>query len=257
MPLALLTSLPLAADARTSVLGLVLQAGPFAKGVLALLFVMSVVCWAIMWGRWRLLRGVARADESFARAFRARRGLGEVRMTAAQNPGSVLGRLAVTGLGALADRGRESGPADSGTIDLAARAMQRARVHEMEILERNLAFLATTGSVSPFLGLMGTVWGVMTAFLNIGVQGSASLIVVAPGIAEALIATLAGLAAAIPATVGYNHFVSRVRSIDNLAAAFITEFADVAAREPHAAEAHAAEPHARVTPEVARREAGV
>jgi biopolymer transport protein TolQ len=251
MPLAFLSSVLLAADARTSVLALILQAGVFAKGVLALLFVMSVVCWAIMWGRWRLLRGVTRADEAFARAFRARRGLAEVRLTAAQHPDSVLGRLAVTGLGVLSERGREAAHADAGGLELATRAMQRARVHEMEILERNLAFLATTGSVSPFLGLMGTVWGVMTAFLNIGVQGSASLIVVAPGIAEALIATLAGLAAAIPATVGYNHFVSRVRSIDNLAAAFITEFADVAAREPHAAESHA-----RGAPEAARQEVG-
>jgi biopolymer transport protein TolQ len=96
------------------------------------------------------------------------------------------------------------------------------------------------------------VWGVMTAFLSIGVQGSASLIVVAPGIAEALIATLAGLAAAIPAVVGYNHFVARVRSIDNLAAAFITEFADVALGEQPAAEAPA-----RAAPEPLRREAGV
>jgi len=251
MPLAFLPPLIVAADARTSVVSLILQAGAFAKAVLALLFVMSVVCWAIMWGRWRLLRRVTLADEAFARAFRARRGLGEVRLTAAQHPDSVLGRLAVTGLGVLSDRGRDAARADADSVELATRAMQRARVHEMEILERNLAFLATTGSVSPFVGLMGTVWGVMTAFLNIGVQGSASLIVVAPGIAEALIATLAGLAAAIPAVVGYNHFVSRVRSIDNLAAAFITEFADVASRDPHAAETHP-----RPAADVARQEVG-
>jgi biopolymer transport protein TolQ len=251
MPLAPFSPLPLAADARTSVLALILQAGAFAKAVLALLFVMSVVCWAIMWGRWRLLRRVSRADEAFARAFRARRGLAEVRLTAAQHPDSVLGRLAVTGLGVVSDRSREAAGDDANALELATRAMQRARVHEMEVLERHLAFLATTGSVSPFLGLMGTVWGVMTAFLNIGVQGSASLIVVAPGIAEALIATIAGLAAAIPAVVGYNYFVSRVRSIDNLAAAFITEFADLAAREPHAAEGHA-----RSAPEVTRQEVG-
>jgi biopolymer transport protein TolQ len=251
MALALLPSFPLAANARASVLALVLQAGPFAKGVLALLFVMSVVCWAIMWGRARLLRRVTAADDAFARAFRARRGLGEVRLSAAQHPDSVLGRLAVTGVAVLGERGGELARFDPARVDFAARAMQRVRVHEMEILERHLSFLATTGSVSPFVGLMGTVWGVMTSFLNIGVQGSASLIVVAPGIAEALIATLAGLAAAIPAVVGYNHFVARVRSIDNLAAAFITEFADVALSEPAAPEA------ARAAPEPLRRGAGV
>jgi biopolymer transport protein TolQ len=252
MAIASLLPLPLAASARASVVSLVLQAGPFAKGVLALLFVMSVVCWAIMWGRARLLRRVALADDAFGRAFRARRGLGEARLTAAQHPDSVLGRLAVTGVAVLGERGGDGARIDPARVDFAARAMQRVRVHEMEILERHLAFLATTGSVSPFIGLMGTVWGVMTAFLNIGVQGSASLIVVAPGIAEALIATLAGLAAAIPAVVGYNHFVARVRSIDNLAAAFITEFADVALGEQPVAEAHA-----RAAPAPLPREAGV
>lgn len=252
MALALLTPLPLAADARTSVPALIMQAGAFAKGVLLVLFIMSVVCWAIMWGRWRLLRRVTRADDGFSRTFRARRALGEVRLTAAQHPESVLGRVAIVGQGVLSERNQEGGPPDPAVLDLAARAMQRARVHEMEILEKNLAFLATTGSVAPFLGLMGTVWGVMTAFLNIGVQGSASLIVVAPGIAEALIATLAGLAAAIPAVVGYNHFVSRVRSIDNLAAAFITEFIDVAAHEPRGGTAQA-----RLAAEPVHREAGV
>src|SRR5215510_7979209 len=108
--------------------------------------------------------------------------------------------------------------------------MQRARTDEMERLERHVSIVSTTGSVAPFVGLMGTVWGVMTAFLNIGVQGSASLVVVAPGIAEALIATLAGLAAAIPAVIGYNQLVSRVRSIDNFAVAFISEFADMASQ---------------------------
>ena len=93
-------------------------------------------------------------------------------------------------------------------------------------LERHVGFLATTGSVAPFIGLMGTVWGVMAAFVNIGAQGSASLVVVAPGIAEALIATVAGLAAAIPAVVGYNHCLGRLREIGNGAAQFTSEFLD-------------------------------
>src|SRR5262249_56787452 len=97
---------------------------------------------------------------------------------------------------------------------------------ETALLERHVGFLATTGSVSPFIGLMGTVWGVMTAFLNIGAQGSASLVVVAPGIAEALIATVAGLAAAIPAVVGYNHLLGKLRDFTNTTTQFATEFLD-------------------------------
>jgi biopolymer transport protein TolQ len=110
--------------------------------------------------------------------------------------------------------------------EIAERAMDRAANEETAILERHVGFLATAGSVSPFIGLMGTVWGVMSSFLNIGVQGSASLVVVAPGIAEALIATVAGLAAAIPAVVAYNHFTTRLREFANNTSAFASEYLD-------------------------------
>src|SRR5206468_6326727 len=110
--------------------------------------------------------------------------------------------------------------------EVTQRAMDRSASEEAAVLERHVRFLATTGSVSPFIGLMGTVWGVMTAFLNIGAQGSASLVVVAPGIAEALIATIAGLAAAIPAVVGYNHLLGRLRDLTNATAQFVNEFLD-------------------------------
>ncbi len=109
--------------------------------------------------------------------------------------------------------------------------MERSRSDELDRLEKNVGFLATVGSVAPFVGLMGTVWGIMSAFLNIGVQGSASLVVVAPGIAEALIATVAGLAAAIPAVVAYNILAGRLRSLGNDASTFISEFVDSAVRE--------------------------
>jgi biopolymer transport protein TolQ len=110
--------------------------------------------------------------------------------------------------------------------ELAQRAMERAVADELARLERHVGFLATAGSVSPFIGLMGTVWGVMSAFLSIGAQGSASLVVVAPGIAEALITTVAGLAAAIPAVVGYNHLLVRLRGIGNACGGFVTEYLD-------------------------------
>jgi biopolymer transport protein TolQ len=111
-------------------------------------------------------------------------------------------------------------------IEMAQRAMERAAGEETAVLERHVGFLATTGSVSPFIGLAGTVWGVMAAFVNIGAQGSASLVVVAPGIAEALIATIAGLAAAIPAVVGYNHLLGRLREFGHATTSFASEFLD-------------------------------
>src|SRR5438046_700910 len=96
-------------------------------------------------------------------------------------------------------------------VEVAQRAMRRAAGHEVSRLERYLPFLATTASAAPFIGLFGTVWGIMAAFQGIGQQGSASLAVVAPGISEALIATAFGLGAAIPAVIGYNYFVNRVK----------------------------------------------
>lgn len=93
-------------------------------------------------------------------------------------------------------------------------------------MESYLTFLATTGSVTPFVGLLGTVWGVMNAFLSMGLRGSATLAVVAPGIAEALIATVAGLGAAIPAVVAYNYFLGKVRGKENELTKFISEFCD-------------------------------
>lgn len=217
-----------AASARGSVLSLISQAGLFAKLVLLALAVLSILSWYILIERGVLFRKVLRADRQFLQSFRAGRRLAEVRLLSAQNPDSVLGRLAAVGWQELEEA---SALPRAEALDVASRAMQRARVVELERLERHLSFLATTGSVAPFLGLMGTVWGVMTAFLNIGVEGSASLVVVAPGIAEALIATIAGLAAAIPAVIGYNSFVSKARTLDGAIASFISEFCDEALQE--------------------------
>ena len=221
---------PLQAGVRASVPALVLQSGTFNKLLLLLLMVLSISTWAVIVERFRLLGRVRKADRAFRAAFAAAANLSEVRLLASQHPGSLQAKLALEGLGTLLPRGEVPDLATE-TIDLAGRAMERSRGDELDRLERHVGFLATVGSVSPFIGLMGTVWGVMSSFLNIGVQGSASLIVVAPGIAEALIATVAGLAAAIPAVVGYNQITVRLRSVGNDAANFISEFADRALRE--------------------------
>jgi biopolymer transport protein TolQ len=221
---------PLQSGLRASVPSLVMQSGAFNKMLLLLLLVLSVATWAILVDRWRRVGAVQAADRRFRAAFRTAGSLGDVRMLATQHPLSIQARLAHEGLTLLWPRGEQPDLAGD-ALELAGRAMERSRSDQLDVLEKNVGFLATVGSVSPFIGLMGTVWGVMSAFLNIGVQGSASLVVVAPGIAEALIATVAGLAAAIPAVVGYNVLAGRLRTVANEAATFISEFVDVGTRE--------------------------
>jgi biopolymer transport protein TolQ len=207
---------------RASVPALVASSGLFAKLILLILLGISVYTWAIIVERLRLYLRVQRADRGYLAEFRVRGkdpGL-------ERHPASLLGHLAKVGAGALAQTPGAVGEGAPSRYERAHRAMERAAGDELARLERHVGFLATAGSVSPFIGLMGTVWGVMTAFLSIGAQGSASLVVVAPGIAEALITTVAGLAAAIPAVIGYNHLLVRLRGIGNDATTFVTEFLD-------------------------------
>jgi biopolymer transport protein TolQ len=201
---------------------LVASSGLFAKFILLLLLGISVYTWAIIVERLRLYVRVQREDREFLAAFRAARGEDP---PAARHPASVLGRLARVGERALAEPAG-AGATPTSRYERAQRAMERAAGDELARLEHHVGFLATAGSVSPFIGLMGTVWGVMSAFLSIGAQGSASLVVVAPGIAEALITTVAGLAAAIPAVVGYNHLLTRLRVISSNSSTFVTEYLD-------------------------------
>jgi len=211
---------------RASVPALIAQAGPFAKVVLVVLLIQSVYSWAVIWNRTRLYGRVQRADGAFLAAFRRLPRNADFRLVCDQHPNSLLARVALVGQRALDQHPSEAG-SKALRFEIAQRAMDRAANEEAGRLERHVGFLATTGSVAPFIGLMGTVWGVMTAFLNIGAQGSASLVVVAPGIAEALIATVAGLAAAIPAVVGYNHLLGRLRDFTNSTSQFSNEFLDL------------------------------
>ena len=119
---------------------------------------------------------------------------------------------------------------DLGGVDNIARSLRRATTSEITRLEKYLTFLATTGATAPFIGLFGTVWGIMSAFQHIGESGSASLAVVAPGIAEALIATAIGLVAAIPAVMGYNHFQHKIKVLISEMDSFSTEFLNIVQR---------------------------
>ena len=211
--------MPTVTASTNGVLELVLSAGPLAKAVLAVLLLFSVISWALIVEKWWQLRRVRRHTLGFLKVYRDARRPSVVNQAAKKFRESPLAQLygaayqELWGLPDVVDQVIED--VDDGVtpdrLDSVQRALQRTAALEVSQLERYLPFLATTASATPFIGLFGTVWGVMSAFHGIGAQGSASLAVVAPGISEALIATAAGLGAAIPAVVGYNYFVSRVK----------------------------------------------
>ncbi|MFH0778068.1 MAG: MotA/TolQ/ExbB proton channel family protein [Candidatus Eisenbacteria bacterium] len=211
---------------------LVVSASGFSKFILVVLVGFSVASWAVIIEKVRFFRNAERHSELFLRRFRQSAGLDELGAIAQQTATSPYSTVLLEGIREL--RGEAAvGPgapaAAKGSAEQVSRlrsAMSRASDTEVSRTERHLGFLATTGSVTPFVGLLGTVWGVMSAFLNMGVRGSATLAVVAPGIAEALIATVAGLAAAIPAVVAYNYFLGKVRTSENEMTKFVSEFCD-------------------------------
>lgn len=230
MPLAQIL-LQLGGGVRASIPSLVLHSSAFSKVILLVLVVLSVYTWAVVWNRLRRYAAVERADRAFLQAFRSAGPGG--RLAAEQHPGSVLARVAVAGQRAL-DPLLAAGMAQHDAFEIAQRAMDRAASDEIASLEKHVGFLATTGNTAPFIGLLGTVWGVMVSFVNIGAQGSATLVVVAPGIAEALIATIAGLAAAIPAVIAYNHCLGRLREASQRALQFAGEYLERRAGAPRA-----------------------
>jgi biopolymer transport protein TolQ len=208
---------PLAAGG-ASVVELVQQAGPVAKLVLLVLLVASVVSWGIMLERYRTFRRAGRETRLFLARFHRGARLAELRDLSERwnhSPVASLFKAAFHEVSQLsletrADVGRIL---DQEAILDVQRMMERTAAANTRNMERSLTFLATTASTSPFIGLFGTVWGIMVAFQSIGATGTATLEAYAPGIAEALIATAAGLAAAIPAAVGYNAFLRQVRTM--------------------------------------------
>ena len=212
---------------------LIANAGLIAKFVLLVLFLLSVVCWAIIFQKAMQFRGISRETARFLKVYRESRRFSVVAGGAKRLRASPVARVYLGAYQELGGTGTAlpdlmDGPPEEGEdgigperLESVQRAMRRVQSSEIERMERYLPFLATTASSGPFIGLFGTVWGIMTSFHSIGSQGAASLAVVAPGISEALIATAAGLAAAIPAVVGYNYFVGKVRhwvtEMDNFA----------------------------------------
>jgi len=201
----------------SSVFSLIANAGFFAKAILFILFVISVISWAIIIDRARLYLQLRRQGVRLRDAV-SRKGLlvamEEVKSYLPSVEGSILMETKHFMDSTSRERTVEGDSRETGsesTQEMTIRSvLDRQAMNEISEMEKYLIFLSTTSSVSPFLGLLGTVWGIMSSFLSMGVQGTASIEVVGPGIAEALITTIAGLGAAIPALVGYNILVRHV-----------------------------------------------
>ena len=186
-----------------SALQLILQAGYVVKGVLLILLFFSVVSWAIIFYKQRYFSKANKESEIFLRSYRTSKSVADL-YKATKN--IYLSPIANVFKAAYTDEASR----DKSEVK---RLLRRYETLESVKLEKYLNFLATTGSTSPFIGLFGTVWGIMNSFQGIGSAGSASLAIVAPGIAEALIATAVGLAAAIPAVIAYNYYLSMARKM--------------------------------------------
>ncbi len=229
----MLTTLPAAAVGR-SVFNLVAETGIFAKTILLILFVISVISWAIIWDRTRLYLNLKRQGLRL-RSVIDQKGLFPVLEDARSYTPSLEGAILLETHRFL--RSKTTGSGSTGEIDegeaeippgVGLRSfLDRRAVQEISEMEKHLVFLSTTSSVSPFLGLLGTVWGIMGSFLSMGIQGTASIEVVGPGIAEALVTTIAGLGAAIPALVGYNLLVRHVHRQETRVDLFISRVVEI------------------------------
>ena len=218
-------------------MAIILGAGIVVKLVLLLLLLFSVVSWGIILFKFFQVQRANSESERFMDFFWKSKRFDAIASQVdrfANSPLTVLFNEGYSELKKVVETDSKSdGSAlstDLGGVENVSRAMRRATNSEITRLEKYLTFLATTGSTSPFIGLFGTVWGIMTAFEGIGKTGSASLAVVAPGIAEALIATAIGLVAAIPAVMAYNHFQHKIRVLINEMDSFTTEFLNIVQR---------------------------
>ncbi len=239
---------PVGGSISTGLLEMVSDADVMVKLVLFILLFLSVGTWAIIFFKLRLLTKARKETDAFLELFWENRGFKKVYMACKGLDYSPVARLFRAGYGEFSRMRKIQGPPgtadvqDSGEtgvpqdsrrtfMDNLERSMRKASIDQGNRLERALSFLATTGNTAPFIGLFGTVWGIMESFRSIGLTGSASLAVVAPGISEALVATAAGLAAAIPAVVAYNYFLHRISLLRSDMDIFSSEFLSMVERQ--------------------------
>ncbi len=207
--------------------------------VLFILIGFSIGCWGIALAKSREMRRAQKQSAKFVDIFWDAKNLATIHAASVDLKGSPVAQVFRAGYQELQrmtkakraiDEGEGLAEAEFGGSENVQRAMQRARIQEVTRLERGLTFLATTSSTAPFIGLFGTVWGIMTAFMGLSTATSSSIQAVAPGIAEALIATAVGLAAAIPAVVMYNRFARQLRVLMAEVDTFASEFLNIAER---------------------------
>jgi len=215
-----------------SIIQLVLHASWVVQAVMLLLVLVSITSWAAIFSKLFSLRRVRELNEKFERDFWSGANLNTLYATAAQkgHASGPMERIFVSGLREY-QKLRERRITDAGTLlDGARRAMRANFQREMDVVETNLSFLASVGSVSPYVGLFGTVWGIMHAFTGLASLQQVTLATVAPGIAEALVATAIGLFAAIPAVVAYNRFAREIDRVAIMLETFIEEFSNILQR---------------------------
>ncbi|CAG37138.1 protein TolQ [Desulfotalea psychrophila] len=223
-----------------SITHMILSAGPMVKFVMLVLLVFSVSSWTIVLMKWALLRNIRRDSEDFLDSFWGSPNLNEAYKEVNQFPYSSEAAVfsagftelqKITKIQSSKEESNQPLGMQMAAMDNLKRAVRKAETQKFNEFNKALPFLATTGSASPFIGLFGTVWGIMTSFHQIGQQGSASLAVVAPGISEALVVTAAGLFVAIPAVVTFNYFSHKFDQADAAAQHFTTDFLNLIERD--------------------------
>ncbi len=218
-----------------SILKLVTGASLVVQLVMLLLLAASLISWTIIFRKAGVLRQARHDADDFERRFWTGTDLGAIykQLTGSRHAPRGMENIFIAGFKEFARLRKRSGHDHMAVVEGAQRAMRVALMREVDALESSLSFLATVGSTSPYVGLFGTVWGIMNAFRALGHVEQATLSLVAPGIAEALIATAMGLFAAIPAVIAYNRFVNQVERLETRYDAFLEEFSSILQRHVH------------------------
>ncbi|AZG73772.1 protein TolQ [Shewanella livingstonensis] len=221
--------------AEISFIGLFLEASVLVKLVMLTLLALSIASWAVIIQRNKLLSSARAKSLRFEETFWSGVDLNRLykELIARGSAISGLESMFVAGFKEYTRLSKVNSKAPEAVMDGTSRAMRVSLSREMEKLENHLPLLATIGSTSPYIGLFGTVWGIMNSFIALGSVENATLAMVAPGIAEALIATAMGLFAAIPAVIGYNRFTTQVDKIEMTYANFMEEFSNILQRQAY------------------------
>jgi biopolymer transport protein TolQ len=220
--------------AEMSFLNLVLKASPLVQLVMASLMLASVISWTMIFDRYKVLKKARKAADAFEKRFWSGGDMVELyNQVGGSDNSSGLANIFHAGFQEFTRLRQHDDIEPMAVVEGARRAMHVAMSRELDSLETNLSFLATVGSTSPYVGLFGTVWGIMNSFMALGNVKQATLSLVAPGIAEALIATAMGLFAAIPAVVGYNRFSNEVERLNGRYEDFLDEFTTILQRQAH------------------------